>query len=132
MRMLLIANTIFEVGIGIVFLLFPTLLLEDNALSISLLRIIGCGALGLGTLSFLMLDLTDKKAFYLNVSLEGKPSGNFSLKPGLIALSIFHSLTAVSLIYSFINSVANILIIIIHSLFAVFFVNISWQLIRGK
>ncbi|WP_143289405.1 hypothetical protein [Brunnivagina elsteri] len=116
MQIFLIANTIFEVGIGLIFLLFPTLVLENNALSISLLRIIGCGALGLGSLSFLMLDLTDKKA----------------LKPGLIALSIFHSLAAVSQIYSFLNSSANIFIIIIHSLFAVSFISISWQRIREK
>ena len=72
MRMLLIANTIFEIGIGCVFLLFPTLLNLDSDLSISLLRVVGCGALSLGTLSYLMLDLTEKK----------------TLKPGLIALSI--------------------------------------------
>jgi hypothetical protein len=114
MRILLIANTIFEVGIGCVFLLFPTLVLKDSALSISLLRIIGCGALALGTLSFLMLDLTDTK----------------SLKPGLIALSIFHTLAAASQIYGLTNGTANIPVIIAHSLFAVSFVAVSWQQIR--
>ncbi|BAZ40201.1 hypothetical protein NIES4101_61620 [Calothrix sp. NIES-4101] len=114
MRILLIANTIFEIGIGCVFLLFPSLVLKDSALSISLLRIIGCGALALGTLSLLMLNVTDKKA----------------LKPGLIALSIFHTLAAASQIYSFSSGTANITIIIIHSLFAAFFVCISWQQVR--
>ncbi|MEH2041496.1 hypothetical protein [Nostoc sp.] len=114
MRMLLIANTIFEIGIGCLFLLFPTLLTLDSQLSISLLRVIGCGALSLGTLSFLMLDLTDKK----------------ELKPGLIALSIFHSLVAIAQIYSFIGSMINTLIIIVHSVFAVLFISVLWQRIR--
>ncbi|MEH2430773.1 MAG: hypothetical protein V7K26_25365 [Nostoc sp.] len=112
--MLLIANTIFEIGIGCVFLLFPTLLTLDSQLSISLLRVIGCGALSLGTLSFLMLDLTDKK----------------ELKPGLIALSIFHSLVAIAQIYSFIGSMINTLVIIVHSVFAVLFISVLWQRIR--
>jgi hypothetical protein len=114
MRMLLIANTIFEIGIGCVFLLFPTLLTLDSQLSISLLRVIECGALSLGTLSFLMLDLTDKK----------------ELKPGLIALSIFHSLVAIAQIYSFLSSMINTLIIIVHSVFAVLFISVLWQRIR--
>ncbi|WP_334720408.1 hypothetical protein [Nostoc sp.] len=114
MRMLLIANTIFEIGIGCVFLLFPTLLTLDSQLSISLLRVIGCGALSLGTLSFLMLDLTDKK----------------ELKPGLIALSIFHSLVASAQIYSFLGSIINRLVIIVHSVFAVLFISVLWQRIR--
>lgn len=114
MRTLLIANTIFEIGIGCVFLLFPTLLIRDGELSISLLRVIGCGALALGTLSFLMLGLTDKK----------------ELKPGLIALSAFHSLVAAAQIYSSIDSMVNTLVIIIHSLFAVSFISFSWQRIR--
>ena len=114
MRMLLIANTVFEIGIGCVFLLFPTLLTLDSQLSISLLRVIGCGALSLGTLSFLMLDLTDKK----------------ELKPGLIALSIFHSLVASAQIYSFLGSMINILVIIVHSVFALLFISVLWQRIR--
>lgn len=111
MRVLLIANTVFEIGIGCVFLLFPTLLTLDSQLSISLLRVIGCGALSLGALSFLMLDLTDKK----------------ELKPGLIALSIFHSLVASAQIYSFLGSMINTLIIIIHSVFTVLFISVLWQ-----
>lgn len=114
MRMLLIANTVFEIGIGCVFLLFPTLLTLDSQLSISLLRVIGCSALSLGTLSFLMLDLTDKK----------------ELKPGLIALSIFHSLVAIAQIYSFLGSMINTLVIIVHSVFAVLFISVLWQRIR--
>jgi hypothetical protein len=114
MRMLLIANTIFEIGIGCVFLLFPTLLTLDGELSISLLRVIGCGALSLGTLSFLMLDFTEKK----------------ELKPGLIALSTFHTLVAIAQIYSLIGGIANTLVIIVHSLFAVSFITVSWQRIR--
>ena len=116
MRMLLIANTIFEIGIGCVFLLSPTLLALNSQLSISLLRVIGCGALSLGTLSFLMLDLTDKK----------------ELKPGLIALSTFHSLVAIAQIYSFIGGMTNTLVIIVHSLFAVSFISVSWQRIKQK
>ncbi|MEH2088931.1 hypothetical protein [Nostoc sp.] len=114
MRMLLIANTVFEIGIGCVFLLFPTLLTLDSQLSISLLRVIGCGALSLGTLSFLMLDLTDKK----------------ELKPGLITLSIFHSLVAIAQIYSFVDSMINTLVIIVHSVFAVLFISVFWQRIK--
>ena len=116
MRMLLIANTIFEIGIGCLFILFPTLFLKDSKLSISLLRVIGCGALALGTLSYLMLDLTHKK----------------ELKPGLITLSTFHSLVAITQIYSFIGGMTNALVIIIHSGFAVSFTSVSWQRIRPK
>ena len=114
MRMLLTANTVFEIGIGCIFLFFPTLLILDSQLSISLLRVIGCGALSLGTLSFLMLDLTDKK----------------ELKPGLIALSIFHSLVASAQIYSFLGSMINTLVIIVHSVFALLFISVLWQRIR--
>jgi hypothetical protein len=112
--MLLIANTIFEIGIGCVFLLFPTLLTLDSEVSISLLRVIGCGALSLGTLSFLMLDFTDKK----------------ELKPALITLSTFHTLVAFAQIYSFIDGIISTLVIIVHSLFAVSFIIVSWQRIR--
>ncbi len=114
MRVLLIANTIFEIGIGLVFLFFPGLIIKDSALSISLLRIIGCGALAFGALSFLMMNLTDVKA----------------LQPGLIALSIFHTLAAISQIYALTNGTANIPVIIAHSLFAVSFIGASWQQFR--
>jgi hypothetical protein len=109
MRILLIVNTIFQIGIGCVLLFFPTLLFKDSTLLISLLRIIGCGSLALGTLSFLMLDLTDVKA----------------LKPGLVALCVFHVGAIVSQIYSLTNGTANIAVIIVHSLFAVSFFRFS-------
>jgi hypothetical protein len=109
----LIANTIFEVVVGCLFLFFPTLLLKES-LPISLLRVIGCGALALGLLSFFMLNLTEKK----------------ELKPGLIALSSFHTLVAFALIYSSNYSIINILVTIIHSLFAVSFISVLWKLIR--
>jgi|GEM_PF-1220137 hypothetical protein len=115
MRILLIANTIFEIGVGCLFLLFPTLLLKDNDLSIPLLRVIGCGALAFGILSFLMLDLTGKK----------------ELKPGLIALSTFHTLAAVALIPNIINGITSILVVIVHSLFAISFISISWKQLRS-
>ncbi|MEA5574189.1 hypothetical protein [Calothrix sp. UHCC 0171] len=109
MRILLIANTIFEVGVGIVFLFFPTLIIKDSALAISLLRIIGCGALAFGVLSLLMMNVTDIKV----------------LQPGLIALSIFHTGAAISQIYGLTNGTANIPVIIAHSLFAVSFLGVS-------
>jgi hypothetical protein len=111
MRILLIANTIFEIGIGCIFLLFPNLMIKDTALSISLLRIIGCGALALGTLSYLMLNLNEPK----------------SLIPGLIALSIFHTSAAGSQIYSLTNNTASIPAIIVHSLFAISFIGTLLQ-----
>ena len=114
--MLLIANTIFEIGIGSLFILSPTLFLKDSELSISLLRVIGCGALALEPLSYLMMDLTHKK----------------EIPPGLITLSTFHSLVAIAQIYSFIGGMTNALVIIIHSGFAVLFTSVSWQRIRPK
>ncbi|AKG20552.1 hypothetical protein IJ00_03770 [Calothrix sp. 336/3] len=111
MRILLIANTIFEVGVGIVFIFFPTLVIKDSALSISLLQIIGCGALAFGTLSFLMLKMTDFK----------------SLQPGLITLSIFHTGAAISQLYGLTNGTASIPVIIAHSLFALSFIGVFWQ-----
>ena len=73
-----------------------------------------CGALALFSLSYLMLELTDKK----------------ELKPGLITLSTFHTLVAIAQIYSFINGTANIPAIIAHSGFAVSFIGVCWQRIR--
>ncbi|MBW4667970.1 MAG: hypothetical protein KME60_11200 [Cyanomargarita calcarea GSE-NOS-MK-12-04C] len=111
MRILLIANTIFEIGIGCLFLFFPTLLLKDNDLSISLLRVIGCSALALGTLSFLMLSLTTTK----------------ELKPGLIALFTFHALVAIAQFSTFNDGITNKLVVIVHSLFAVSFFSVLWK-----
>ncbi|AFZ03110.1 hypothetical protein [Calothrix sp. PCC 6303] len=112
MQILLIANTIFEIGIGCVFLFFPNMILKDSAMSISLLRVIGCGALAFGTLSFLMLDLIGTKA----------------LKPGLITLCVFHTATTISQIYSLNNNTANPPAMVVHSLFAISFCIASWQL----
>jgi hypothetical protein len=114
MQILLIANTIFEIGVGIVFLFFPGLVLKDTATSISLLRIIGCGALAFGTLSFLMLNLGDIKV----------------LQPGLVVLCIFHTLATLSQIYSFRDGTANVPATIAHSLFAVSFIGVLWQQFR--
>ena len=111
MRILLIANTIFEITIGSLFILFPSLLLKNNELAISFLRVIGCGAVALGTLSFLMLALKEPKA----------------LKPGLIALSTFHSLTAIALISSFTDNIISSLLIFVHLLFAVSFISVTWK-----
>ncbi len=111
MRILLIANTIFEITIGCLFLLFPTLFLKNNELAISFLRVIGCGAVALGTLSFLMLPLKEPK----------------ELKPGLIALSTFHSLVAIALISNFTNGITSLVLIIVHLLFAVSFISIKLQ-----
>lgn len=111
MRILLIANTIFEITIGCLFLLFPSLLLKNNELAISFLRVIGCGAVALGTLSFLMLALKEPKA----------------LKPGLIALSTFHSLAAIALISNFTRDITNLFVIIAHLLFAVSFISVTWK-----
>jgi hypothetical protein len=111
MRILLIANTIFEITIGCLFLLFPTLILKNNELAISFLRVIGCSAVALGTLSFLMLPLEEAK----------------QLKPGLIALSTFHSLVAIALISNFTDNITSSLLIIVHLLFAVSFVSVTWN-----
>ncbi len=109
MRILLIANTIFEIIIGCLFLLFPYLILKNNELATSFLRVVGCGAVALGTLSFLMLPLKELK----------------ELKPGLIALSTFHTLVAITLISNFTNDVTNSLLIIVHLLFAVLFISVT-------
>jgi hypothetical protein len=111
MRILLIANTIFEITIGCLFLLFPTFLVKENELAVSFLRVVGCGAIALGTLSFLMLPLKELK----------------QLKPGLIALSTFHSLAAIALISNFTNDITNSLLIIAHLLFAVSFIRVTWK-----
>jgi hypothetical protein len=111
MRVLLIANTIFEIGIGCIFLLFPSYLVKNNELAISFLRVIGCGAVALGILSFLMLTLKESK----------------ELKPGLISLSTFHSLATLALFPNFTNNISNSLLITIHLLFAVSFISITWK-----
>lgn len=108
MRIILIANTIFEIGIGCIFLLFPSLIVKNNELAISFLRVIGCGAVALGILSFLML--TSKE-----------------LKPGLITLSVFHSLVTLALVSNSTNSATNSLLIIIHLLLAVSFISVTWK-----
>jgi hypothetical protein len=114
MRILFIANTIFEVGVGVLFLFFPGLIFKDNAIAMSLLRIIGCGALAFGALSLLMMNVTDIKV----------------LQPGLIALSIFHTGAAISQIYGLTNGTANVPVIIVHSLFSIAFIGTLWQVIR--
>lgn len=111
MRILLITNTVFEIIIGCLFLLFPTLLLKNNELAISFLRVIGCGAVALGSLSFLMLPLSKPK----------------ELKPGLIALSTFHSAVAIALISNFTDGITSSLLIIVHLLFAVSFISVTWK-----
>lgn len=111
MRILLITNTIFEIGIGCIFLLFPSLIVKNNELAISFLRVIGCGAVALGILTFLMLTLKELK----------------ELKPGLITLSAFHSLVTFALFSNFTNSGINSLLIIIHLLLAVSFVSVTWK-----
>lgn len=111
MRIILIANTFFEIGIGCIFFLFPSLIVNNNELAISFLRVIGCGAVALGILSFLMLTLKQSK----------------ELKPGLTTLSAFHCLVTLALFSNFTNSVTNSLLIIIHLLLAVSFVSVTWK-----
>ena len=111
MRVLLISNTIFEIGVGCIFLLFPSLIVKSNELAISFLRVVGCGAIALGILSFLMLSLKESK----------------ELKPGLIALSTFHSLVVSVLLYNFTNDITNLLVISIHFLLAVWFISVTWK-----
>jgi hypothetical protein len=111
MRLLLITNTIFEITLGCLFILFPTLLVKENELAISFLRVVGCGAVALGTLSFLMFPLKEPK----------------ELKPGLIALSTFHSLVAIALIFNLTNDLTSLFVIIAHLLFAVSFVIVTWK-----
>ncbi|MBW4601381.1 MAG: hypothetical protein KME29_17860 [Calothrix sp. FI2-JRJ7] len=115
MPVLLIANTIFEIGIGFVFILFPSFIVKNNELAVSFLRVIGCGAVALGILSFLMLTLKESK----------------ELKPGLITLSVFHSLAALTLFSNFTNSITNSLLIIIHLLLGVSFISITWKRIMS-
>jgi hypothetical protein len=88
----------------------PTLLLKDNNLAISLLRVIGSGALALGTLSFLMLGLSKPK----------------ELKPGLITLCSFHFLVAISQVIN-LSNIISIVVFLVHSLFAVLFISILWN-----
>ncbi|BDA71839.1 hypothetical protein CAL7716_060050 [Calothrix sp. PCC 7716] len=111
MRIILIANTIFELGIGCIFLLFPSLIIKNNELAISFLRVIGCGAVALGILSFLMLTLKESK----------------ELKPGLITLSAFHSLVTLALFSNFTNDITNSILIIVHLLLAVSLVSVTWK-----
>lgn len=109
MRITLIANTIFEIGIGCIFLLFPSLIVKNNELAISFLRVIGCGAVALGILSFLMLTSKESE----------------ELKPGLITLSTFHSLVVLALFSNLTNDITNSILIIVHLLLAVSFISVT-------
>lgn len=111
MRIILILNTFFEIAIGCLMFFFPTLLLKDSNLAISLLRVIGSGALALGTLSFLMLSLSKPK----------------ELKSGLITLCSFHSLVAISQVINLSNNIISIVVFLVHSLLAVLFISLLWN-----
>jgi len=114
-QLLFIANTIFEIAIGCVMLFFPTLLLRGNELSISLSRVLGCNAFALGTLSLLIL------VFRNDIQ---------TIKIGLLTFSIFHTLVAIAQFINFLDGSTGLPVVIVHSLFAVFFISFLWKRIK--
>ncbi|NJL10516.1 MAG: hypothetical protein HC908_11035 [Calothrix sp. SM1_7_51] len=95
--------------------IFPTLLLGGNELSISLARVLGCNAFALGTLSWFMRDMSDEPKL---------------IKPGLIALSVFHITVAIAQVFNFIEGRTSPQVIIVHSLFAGSFISVLWKRIK--
>jgi hypothetical protein len=116
LQILLIANTLFELGVGIVMIFFPAVLFQGDALpqsTMAIARILGCNAFALASLSWFMRGLTELR----------------QLRVGLIALTVFHVTVSIAQFFNFLAG-SPIPVVIVHSLFAVAFVLFLRQSIK--
>lgn len=113
MKILLLANTVFELLVGILMLAVPSVFFPDLAhsahqfdLSQALVRGFAFSALAIATLSGLMV--------FRPLTAEVKFSG-------LGALAIFHLGLTITQLLNVINGLVPVPVLIIHAIFAVFF-----------
>lgn len=117
MRILLIANTIFEFLVAALVLVAPSILAGPNA-SVTMARVLGGNALGLGTLSALMflLNLSDPKY----------------LRAGLTALAVFHTAVTIAQLLNTLDGSTPFPVVIVHGLFAVSFIYFASRTLQAK
>jgi len=109
-------NTLFEIAVAIAFCFFPERFFSQESLSplaIALARVVGAGALAIGSLSlFFVIKQTSIKSKQI-------------LFPAIATLSIFHLSVAIAQWINFSNQAAPLAIGIIHSLLAAAFIYFS-------
>jgi len=110
MRLLLIANTIFEFAVGVAMILVSFGIAGATSnLAIALARVLAGNALGLGALSWaLIYSSSDRKA-------------------GLIALAVFHSAVAIAQIVNLVGGIVPFPVVIVHGVFAFLFIFFSFK-----
>jgi len=105
LRILLIANTLFEFAVAIAMIFFSPSLFQGQALTVAVARVLGSNALALGTLSLFMQGLTEP----------------LQIRSGLIALTVFHVSVCIIQILNFLDGSIPFPAIIVHLLFAIAF-----------
>jgi hypothetical protein len=109
-------NTLFEFAVAIAFCFFPERFFPVESLSIlaiALARVVGAGALAIGSLSLI---------FCLKPNLIRSREILF---PAITTLTVFHLSVAIAQWLNFSNQAAPLAIGIIHSLFGSFFLYFS-------
>lgn len=104
-------NSLFEFAVAIAFILFPQQFFgsQISSLEFALARVVGAGAIAIGTLSL---------CFVINEQLQ---KAALALYPAIITLAIFHITIAIAQWANFSNQTVPLAIAIIHSLFAIMF-----------
>jgi len=109
-------NTLFEFAVAIAFAFFAERFFPVESLSIlaiALLRVVGAGAIAIGSLSLI---------FCLNQTLTRTKQILF---PAIVTLAIFHLSVAIAQWINFSNQAAPLAIGVIHTLFAAVFLYFS-------
>ncbi|MDX1978455.1 MAG: hypothetical protein SFT94_12355 [Pseudanabaenaceae cyanobacterium bins.68] len=111
-------NSLFEFAVAIAFILAPQQFFgaEISSLEFALARVVGAGAIAIGSLSLF---------FVLNQILL---KSSLALHPAIATLAIFHGSVALVQWLNFSNQAAPLAIAIIHSGFAVTFLVCSYRL----
>ena len=105
MRILLVANTLFEFAVAIALIFFSPSLFQGQALTVAVARVLGGNALALGTLSLLMQGMTEP----------------LQIRAGLIALTVFHISVCIIQVINFLDGSVPFPAVIAHLLFAISF-----------
>ncbi|MEI6221708.1 MAG: hypothetical protein WCP97_02995 [bacterium] len=104
MRIVLLANTVFEAGVGFVMIFIPTLFLNStNELVFAVGRSLGFASASIAVLSFSMLLKKPNKTF---------------LSMGFTTLTVFHVGLTVSQLINFVEWLSPLYMVIIHAVFA--------------
>ena len=106
MKILLLANTVFELLVAVVVVFAPSILGGVNTSNV-MARVLGGNALGLATLSAAMFLLNPKEFRYLQA--------------GFIALAVFHTSVTVAQIFNTLEGAVPFPVVLVHGLFALSF-----------